>query len=280
MSRALNRSMKFEAGENSRRHQRLPRRVLTVQESVAMFLMRFAAGLDFGLLSVFFAVAPSTVAYMFPCVLFSMVETHKGQIAWPDETERQRLKDLAVEKHGPLCTGKTDSCFFNTNFLGLVGLVDGTEFFIHRPTINQGPYYGRKMRHSIKAQAIVSIEKKFLHVVVGRYGSTHDAPMLLESDIWREHSRFLGAGEFLFGDVAYPQTPFLFTPYRTHEILRNQERIDFNIKFSAVRIAVEHAFGMLKESWIFVGKPIMANQQYYNTIIHCAFILHNLKQNL
>jgi hypothetical protein len=97
--------MKLSEQENMHRHQRPNGRVLGTQECVALFLMRFAASLDFSHLAVFFAVAPSTVTYIFSCILVVMVETHKGQISWPDADERARLKTLAVDKYGPLCTG-------------------------------------------------------------------------------------------------------------------------------------------------------------------------------
>jgi len=102
------------------------------------------------------------------------------------------------------------------------------------------------MRHSIKVQAVVFIERNFLDVVIRRVGSTHHASMLLESHIWHNNIRYLNEGDVLFGEVAYPQTPFLLTPFRQHESIGNQENARFNEQFSEVRIGVELSFGVLK----------------------------------
>lgn len=82
-------------------------------------------------------------------------------------------------------------------------MVDDREFFIHNPNMDHSPYYGRKMGHSVKAQRIAFIEKRFLNVVAGQYGTIHNTPIMLivtsGGDI-----HFMDTGEFLFGDVAYP----------------------------------------------------------------------------
>ena len=45
------------------------------------------------------------------------------------------------------------------NILGLVGLVGGTEFFIHKLGFNQGAYYGVCLGAVSHLLSIVSVEK-------------------------------------------------------------------------------------------------------------------------
>lgn len=80
----------------------------------------------------------------------------------------------------------------------------------------------------------------------------------------------------ILGDVAYPQAPFIISPYRVHEALGDPERHQFNEKLSLVRIAVEHTFGILKEKWVLIARPLVTNQEYYRPLILAVCILHNL----
>ena len=115
-------------------------------------------------------------------------------------------------------------------------------------------------------QAIVDGKKRFLDFASGFPGSMHYARVLRNSTIFdfAENDQILTspvvrirANEikpYLAGDSAYPLACWLQKPFP--EATRDPEEIAFNRALSAPRVAVECAFGMLKNRWQILGKRL------------------------
>ena len=106
-------------------------------------------------------------------------------------------------------------------------------------------YFNRKHFYSIKLQAIVDHNCKFLDVFVGWPGRSHDARAFNNSAVMLQlqNDNFLPNDCFIVGDSAYPLTRNLMTPFRHTRANPQQRR--FNQALSKARIYVECAFGYM-----------------------------------
>lgn len=138
-------------------------------------------------------------------------------------------------------------------------LTDATEQPINRPKYNQQFFYsGKKKKHTIKRQVIVTPEKKLIGISFAVEGKRHDKQ--LERD-----SKYLAHAPpkaRRLTDTAYPDkttdTSWDITtvaPYKKPigGELTNEQKI-FNKNLSSVRVRVEHVIGHLKFNRIFSDK--------------------------
>lgn len=160
----------------------------------------------------------------------------------------------------------------------VIGAIDGTHIRIVRPMENQRDYYNRKKYHSILMQAVVTSDKQFIDVYVGEPGSMHDSRVLRRSPIYATAERdpdFLG--QFcLLGDSAYPNLPWLVTPFRDNGALTEEQR-EFNYRHSATRIKVENGFGDWKMVFRRVKKFDNLIREIVLNCVMATCILHNLR---
>ena len=116
-------------------------------------------------------------------------------------------------------------------------------------------------------------------------GSMHDARVLRNSTIFdfAENNQILtgpvvriGANKikpYLVGDSAYPLASWLQKPLP--EATRDPEEIAFDKALSAARVAVECAFGVLKNCWRILGKRLDSRILFANKIAIACAVLHN-----
>jgi len=138
-------------------------------------------------------------------------------------------------------------------------LTDATEQPINRPKYNQEFFYsGKKKRHTIKRQVLITPGKKLIGISFAVEGKRHDKQ--LERD-----SKYLVHAppkSRRLTDTAYPDksTDELWdittvAPYKKPRggELTNEQKI-FNKNLSSVRVRVEHVIGHLKFNRIFSDK--------------------------
>ena len=167
----------------------------------------------------------------------------------------------------------------------IVGAIDGSHIRIAAPPDSAVDYFSRYQQHDFIVQAIVDGKNRFLDFASGFPGSMHDARVLRNSTIFdfAENDQILtgpvvriGANEikpYLVGDSAYPLASWLQKPFP--EATRDPEEIAFNRALSAARVAVECAFGMLKNRWRILRKRLDSRISFAKkTAIACA-VLHN-----
>lgn len=134
------------------------------------------------------------------------------------------------------------------------GFIDGTVRPICRPTHDQNlAYNGHKRTHAIKFQAIMAPNGLIANVAGPFEGKRHDSFLLEESGIVGEIRRFHnnnGEQMCVYGDPAYPLSPWLITPFRGHNLTPEQQQ--FNTDMSAVRQCVEWGFGKVITNFAFL----------------------------
>lgn len=160
------------------------------------------------------------------------------------------------------------------------GFIDGTIRRTCRPIKYQNLVWTKyKKCHGIKFQSIV-VPDGFIACLWGPYiAKRHDARMLRESGLMESLRQIMpadlsnGRVYALYGDLAYPQSIWLFGGYVNPE--PNSPRALFNKHMSKARIAVEWGFSQIIVQWSHLDfrasmkifqEPIA--QQYIN----CAFL--------
>ena len=153
-----------------------------------------------------FAIGKSTVAGVLRDIVHAINLQFRHQIAFP--TRDRPMQD-----------------FFD--FCGLpsvAGAIDGTHIHIRKPFVSpQDYFYFKSGGYTIQMQATVDRHRRFLDVVVGMPGSTHDSRVLRRSSLYQrsmsntlfpEGVTFEGFSPYLIGDSGYPLHQWLVTPYR------------------------------------------------------------------
>ena len=135
------------------------------------------------------------------------------------------------------------------------GFIDGTLRRICRPEVAQQLFYnGHKRCHGIKFLAVVTPDGLITHLYGPIEGRLHDAGILADSGLppaLRQHMKAPdGQSYALYGDSAYPISPFLQKGYQGTAL--TPEQVQFNANCSRVRMAVEWAFGEVDTTWGFL----------------------------
>jgi hypothetical protein len=119
-------------------------------------------------------------------------------------------------------------------------------------------YNGYKKYHALKFQALGLPNGLIGHLFGPMEGRRNDNLLLEESQILeraREHAMRPGTDEDtpaseryyqIFGDPAYGVSPVLISPFSGD---KTAEEIEWNKDMSSVRMSVEHAFGIVLNSW-------------------------------
>lgn len=159
---------------------------------------------------------------------------------------------------------------------------DGTEQPINRPKRKQEKWYcGKKKRHTIKHQIVVVRKRKrpgrkkqkrrqrIASVSKSFVGKTHDKKMY-------EESRTVSPpGVPRKGDTGFVGT-ILEIPYKKpqgKELTEKQKRS--NLKFSSVRVCVEHGIGKMK-IWRAVAEKFRNRRSKHTVMMKNVAGLHNL----
>ena len=135
----------------------------------------------------------------------------------------------------------------------LIGFIDGKLQYVCRPGRYQHVLYsGHKRVHGIKFQGIVFPNgiQPFPYGPIN--GNRHDSFVLSSSgilDVLRGCANRLGQVHALFGDSAYPISPYL---YRMYKGVMSAAQAMFNRDMSPLRVSVEWGFGKIVALWPFL----------------------------
>ena len=147
----------------------------------------------------------------------------------------------------------------------IFGFIDCTIQRICRPTWWQRQAYnGHKKFHALKFQAIMLPNGIIGHLFGPMEGRRNDAYLLSESGILRKFAAFAFQEDMplnapveqctfqVFGDPAYGLGPHIISPFSGARE-RTEEELEWNAQMSAVRIEVEHGFGIVSNLWPFLN---------------------------
>lgn len=232
----------------------------TLEERILMMLWYMASLDKFSSLADRFGMAESTACRALHDMLHFIHQYLLDRvIVWPSPQEMTEIKDMYFELK---------------NFTGVVGMIDGSHIQIHQPSERGYDYYNRNSYYSIVLQAVVREDRRFTHIYTGWPGKVHDARIFRNSPLYDHGANLCGDGHLL-GDSAYPNLPFLLTPYRDNgHLTPTQKR--YNSVHSAIRVTVENAFGILKGRFV---RLKYINQKKIETIVSTivtACVLHNI----
>ena len=126
---------------------------------------------------------------------------------------------------------------------------------MRRPRVHQRMFYnGHKRVHALKFQVVTTPGGLICHLYGPVVGSRHDARMLAESGLppqLQQHMQLLAGPPYvLFGDPAYPLSPYLQKAYAGAAL--TQQQTTFNTDMATVRQSVEWSFGDITVTWAFV----------------------------
>lgn len=103
----------------------------------------------------------------------------------------------------------------------------------------------------------------------------HDARVFKLSFISANLPDICGDEWHILGDAAYPLRKYLITPYRNYGKLTEQQK-NFNYKFSACRVKIENAFGLLKSRFRQLIRLDFNTVRRSSQFIIACCVLHNL----
>ncbi|XP_066596552.1 putative nuclease HARBI1 [Prorops nasuta] len=161
-------------------------------------------------------------------------------------------------------------------FPGIIRCVDGTYIPIRTPAHKKkSTYINKHDMTSLTLQGICDANKIFLDVFTGPPSKVHDARIFKLSFISKILPNVCEDQFHLLGDAAYPLRKYLITPYSDYGNLTIEQK-QFNYKFSACRVKIENAFGLLKGRFRqLIRLDFCTVQRASKFIVACCY-LHNL----
>jgi hypothetical protein len=225
----------------------IPNRVLTVKRQVAMSLNRLATGHSAFAISELFGVSEATVSLTTRKFCRAVWRTLRPQhLSWPStHEEMQAVIQGFKQKRGlPNCCGA----------------IDCSHFVLELPN-NAGAtcWFDRDHNYSMKMQAVVDANGRFLNINVGWPESVNDTRVLRNSELYQKvlegdwlagPSELVGGVEvpqYIVEDAGFPGVAWLVVPYPGDHLPDIRDR--FNFFHSSTRIIVDCAFGRLKGIW-------------------------------
>jgi hypothetical protein len=157
----------------------------------------------------------------------------------------------------------------------IIGVVDGSHIPIIVPSIDPTSYYCRKGFYSALLQGVVDKDCKFWDFDFGWVGRCHNWTLFQNIEIGKK----VISGAFLpyklIGDAAYPMRPWFYSPFKEKKEGMSKAKAHWNFIQSSTRMAVERAFGILKERWRILLKRINMPLKHVPDLVTACICLHN-----
>lgn len=115
---------------------------------------------------------------------------------------------------------------------------------------------------------------RFTDVYAGWPGKVHDAKVFRNSPIAEHLQRLCGEGHIL-GDSAYPNLPYLLTPFRDNGHLTHIQK-SYNRVHASIRVTAERAFGLLKGRFVRLQNVVQQDIETIVMTILSGCVLHNM----
>lgn len=162
------------------------------------------------------------------------------------------------------------------DFPNVIGCIVGTSIPITTPVKKiKSTYVNRHDTPAITLQGICDYRKCFLDVFTGIPGKIHDSRVLKLSHISKQLPNICNKKYHILGDSAFPIREWLMVPYRDYGSLE-ESQINFNKRFSATRVKIEKAFGLLKGRFRQLIRIDMNKIDRISKFMISCCVLHNL----
>jgi hypothetical protein len=146
-------------------------------------------------------------------------------------------------------------------------------------------FFNMKKFHSVVLHAVCDMNKMFWNVCTGQPGGVHDAGQFRWSSLYQEllertilsepsiHVKGVCVQLYLIGDTTYPSHPYLLKNFKPQNPTLVDQRI-FDSSVNSGKVAIEHAFGDLKNRWRIL-RSFGGNVDQCPTITIACCVLHN-----
>jgi hypothetical protein len=170
--------------------------------------------------------------YVRKCVA-ALHEIHDDVVHWPDEDQRQEMKNrLAM-----------------TGFRHCTGIIDGTLIVLEfKPEKFHECYYSRKSFYALNVMIVCDDRKRITFYLAGWPGSSHDNRVFRNSLLFLNKEDYFNHMDYLLGDSAYSASSIMVQSFKKlpGSIGLGRDEKLFNTLLAQVRIASEHCIGILK----------------------------------
>lgn len=154
-------------------------------------------------------------------------------------------------------------------------MVDGTQIQIQKPHERSFDYYNRDWYYSVVLQGVVREDLRFIDVFTGFPGKVHEARVFRASPFYQKGQNLSQQNRHILGNSAYPNLPWILTPFRDNGHLTNAQT-NYNNVHSGIRSTVERAFGLLKQRFVRLQNIKQGNIRSITSTILTACVLHNI----
>lgn len=153
------------------------------------------------------------------------------------------------------------------------GIIDSTEFEIW--SWKDQSFSGKKMKHTLKYQAVVGIDTgTLLHLYGPICGAQHDVEVYYKSYFYNWLQQNNG---HVLGDKGYVGCSNIVTPYKKKGQSLTNVQQQYNLTLAKYRIKVENHFCHLKK-WKVLLYPFRGNLKSHSTIVSCCEVLLAFEQ--
>jgi hypothetical protein len=159
-------------------------------------------------------------------------------------------------------------------FPNVAGAIDGSLIEIVRPADHEG-WYCRKGYPAINFQAVCDYRRRFISFSI-RPGSCSDQLIFNMSKFGRVDHKTIPNGFVWLADAGYKLTSLIMTPLPISDSMSRKEK-NYNYIHSKTRIAIEGAFGMLKQRFRIFKQPLSHSTPERNAdVLKTCIVLHNI----
>lgn len=168
-----------------------------------------------------------------------------------------------------------------------LGALDGKHIVFQSLRKDGSYFYNYKGTNSIVLLALVDADCRFIYIDVGCNGRTHDAGVLLQSDLKKvianaekyfPADKVIGNGRKLpyviIGDDAFPLQKHIMKPY-SHNTNKKEKQI-YNLRLARARHVVEQAFGILASRFRIFQHKMNLSVEKVQLVTKTCCVLHNL----
>ncbi|XP_047331944.1 protein ALP1-like [Impatiens glandulifera] len=236
---------------------------VTVEESVAMFLLVLGHGVKLRVLGGIYIRSLETISRRVHEILRLVLSLSKDFIRLPNQVENVDENDHKWRW-----------------FKDCLGALDRTHVEMTIPLKDQGRYRNRKQQITTNVLGVCDRKSLKFHVLPGWEGSSSNSKVI-RSALVRERDPFLvPTGNYYLVDAGYANTPGYLAPYHStryhlnewssHDNRPSNYKELFNLRHSLARNSVERTFGLLKND----GQYFI-NHHFLVCIINACCVLHN-----
>jgi hypothetical protein len=205
-----------------------PWKLKNLTNHFVMLLILYRTDLTQEALAVFLKIDPSTV-----CRSLKRIETVAVEV-------------LGIRKNKKLSSAETEEL-----------IVDCTEQPVQRPKKRQKEWYsGKKKRHTIKTEVVISPEGEILYTSKSYKGKTHDLNIRRRSEKMPDTARLYGDSAYQGYEIDHKKLEYPYKKQKDKHL--TEEEKEYNTAISKLRIKVENIIGDMKTF------RILQNRYRYN----------------